>query len=168
MIVFILLSLLLAFLAGTQNEYLTLLTTPAALIIGLTAMSSCLLAGYFRKLRTTVWHDGFASSGLLVWYAYWKPLFDDDAPMFIFFPLYYTLLTSLLTLALVNKAQYFDVESVQYLRHMEKLTRIDIGMLVLFVIVSLLIPRHYALYPMAMTFFLIRHTIVVCQEAIDT
>lgn len=114
------------------------------------------------------WHDSFATGGLLVWYAYWKPLFNDDTPMFFVFPLYYALLTSIVTLALINKAQYFDQESVEYLRHLEKLTRFDMSIIVVFVLISLLITRHYALYPMAMTFFIIRHTMIVCLEIIDS
>jgi len=35
------------------------------------------------------------------------------------------------------------------------------------VLISLLITRHYALYPMAMTFFVIRHTMLICLETID-
>jgi hypothetical protein len=167
MIVFILCNLLLAILVQTQNKFLPLLSTPIALGIGLTAMSASLLVGYFKKLPTIAWHDGFAAAGLLVWYAYWKPQFNDDTPMFFVFPLYYALLTSIMTLALINKAQYFDQESVEYLRYLEKLTRFDISILVVFVMISLLITRHYALYPMAMTFFVVRHTMTVCLEIID-
>ncbi len=167
MVVFILSNLLLAIFVQTQNEVLSLLSTPFALGIGLTAMAASLLAGYLKKLPTIVWHDGFATAGLLVWYAYWKPQFDDDTPMFFFFPLYYALLTSILTLALINKAQYFDQDSIDYLHNLEKLSRFDISVIVVFVIISLLITRHYALYPMAMTFFLVRHTMIVCLEIVD-
>ncbi len=168
MIVFIIANLLLAVLVQTQNDLLSLLATPVALGIGLTAMVASLLSGYFKKLSTVAWHDGFATAGLLVWYAYWKPEFNDDTPMFFIFPLYYALLTSILTLALINKAPYFDQESIEYLRNLEKLNRFDISLIVVFVMISLLITRHYALYPMAMTFFLIRHTMIVCLEIIDS
>ncbi|MGZ4960168.1 MAG: hypothetical protein ACXV7J_13000 [Methylomonas sp.] len=168
MIVFILSSLILAILVQTQNTFLPLLATPVALGFGLAVMSTSLLAGFFKKLPSIAWHDGFATAGLLVWYAYWKPEFNDDTPMFFIFPLYYALLTSILTLALINKAPYFDQESVEYLRNLEKLTRFDISVVVVFVLISLLITRHYALYPMAMTFFLTRHTMIVCLETIDS
>lgn len=168
MIIFILSSLLLAILVQTQNAFLPLLTSPIALGIGLTAMAASLLAGYFRKLPSIAWHDGFATAGLLVWYAYWRPEFNDETPMFFIFPLYFALLTSILTLALINKAPYFDQESIEYLHNIEKLTRFDISVIVVFVLISLLITRHYALYPMAMTFFLVRHTMIVCLEIVDS
>jgi hypothetical protein len=168
MIGFILCSLLLAILVQTQNEFLSLLVCPGALGIGLTVMSASLLIGYFKKLPTIAWHDGFATAGLLTWYAYWKPQFNEGTPMFFVYPLYFALLTSIVTLMLINKAQYFDQESVEYLRHLEKFTRFDISIIVVFVIISILITRHYALYPMAMTFFVVRHTMIVCLETIDS
>lgn len=168
MIGFVLCSLLLAVLVQKQNEFLPLLATPGALGIGLTIMAASLLAGYLKKIPTVTWHDGFASSCLLVWYAYWQPQFNDDAPMFFFFPLYFALFTSIVTLALVNKSQYFDPESVEHLRYLEKSTRIHTGVMVAFVLISLLITRHYALYPITMTLFVIRHTMIACLEIIDS
>ncbi len=167
MIGFILCSLSLAVLVQNQNEFLQLLTTPVALGIGLTLMAISLLAGYLKKVPTVIWHDGFATSGLLVWYAYWAPQFNDDAPMFFFFPLYYSLLTSIVTLTLINKSEYFDQESIGRLRYLEKNSRFNISMIVVFVLISLLITRHYALYPIAMTFFIIRHTMTACLEIIN-
>jgi hypothetical protein len=167
MIGFIICSLMLAVLVQNQSNFLLLLTTPVALGIGLTIMASSLLAGYLKKAPSVIWHDAFASSCLLIWYAYWKPQFGDDAPMFFFFPLYYALLTSIVTLTLINKSQYFDHESIMHLRYLEKICRSDISAMVTFVLISLLITRHYALYPIAMTFFIIRHTMIVCLEIID-
>ena len=113
MIGFILCSVLLAALVQKQSELLQLLATPVALGISLTVMAISLLAGYLKKVPTVIWHDGFATSCLLVWYAYWAPQFDDDAPMFFFFPIYYALLTSIVTLTLINKSEDFDQESIR-------------------------------------------------------
>ncbi|TAK61699.1 hypothetical protein [Methylobacter sp.] len=167
MIGFILCSMSLAVLVQNQNAFLQSLTTPVALGIGLAIMATSLLVGYFKKAPTIAWHDGFATGCLLVWYAYWKPQFDDDAPMFFFFPLYYSLLTSIVTLALINKSQYFDQESIDHLRYLEKISRFDINVIMVLVMISLLITRHYAIYPIAMTLFIIRHTMIVCLENID-
>jgi len=134
----------------------------------LAMMAVSLLAGYLKKAPTIIWHDGFATSALLVWYAYWAPQFDDDAPMFFFFPLYYSLLTSIVTVALINKSQDFDLESIRHLRYLDKNSRFNIGMIIALVLVSLVITRHYALYPIAMTFFVIRHTMIACLETIDS
>ncbi|MDD4914856.1 MAG: hypothetical protein PHW13_07440 [Methylococcales bacterium] len=167
MTAFILCNLLLAILELSKNPYLPWLTGDAALGVGLTVMALSLLLGYLKKLPTQVWHDGFITATLLVWYASWKPLFEADAPMFIFYPLYFSLITAVVTLSLINKSAYFDQESIQHLRYMNKLTRFDFSVNIVFVLVSLLITRHYALYPMAVTFYVMRHTIVICLEKID-
>jgi hypothetical protein len=159
--------MLLAVLVQNQSEFLQLLATPVALGVGLTLMAISLLLGYLKKARTMIWHDGFASSCLLIWYAYWAPQFNDDAPMFFFFPLYYSLFTSLVTLTLINKSEYFDQESIVQLRFLEKNSRFNISVIVAFVLLSLLVTRHYALYPIAMTLFIIRHTMIACLEIID-
>lgn len=168
MIGFILCSLTLAALVQNQNQFLQLLATPVALGVGLTVMAASLMAGYLKKIPTMIWHDGFATGCLLVWYAYWQPQFGDDAPMFFFFPLYFALLTSIVTLTLINKSEYFDHESIVQLRYLEKHTRFNIGVLAVLVLISLLITRHYTLYPIAMTLFIIRHTMTVCLEIIDS
>ncbi|MCK9397507.1 MAG: hypothetical protein M0Q44_18205 [Methylobacter sp.] len=168
MIGFILCSLSLAALVQNPNHFLELLGTPVALGIGLTLMAVSLLLGYLKKIPTVTWHDGFATSCLLVWYAYWTPQFNADAPMFFFFPLYFALLTSIVTLTLINKSQYFDRESIMHLRYLEKNTHFNTGVIVGFVLISLLVTRHYALYPIAMTFFIVRHTMTACLETIDS
>ncbi len=168
MIGFVLCSLLLAVLVQTPNRFLPLLATPEAVGLGLTILAAGLLAGYLKKIPTVVWHDAFASSTLLVWYAYWQPQFPADAPMFFFFPLYFALLTSIVTITLINKSEYFDRESVEHLRYLEKSTRFNTAALVAMVLISLLITRHYALYPITMTFFIIRHTMIACLEIIDS
>jgi len=168
MIGFILCSLTLAALVQNQNQFLQLLATPVALGIGLTVIAGSLLAGYLKKAPSIIWHDGFATGCLLVWYAYWEPQFSSGAPMFFFFPLYFALLTSIVTLTLINKSEYFDQESIVQLRYLEKHTRFNISVLVGLVLISLLITRHYTLYPIAMTLFIIRHTMTVCLEIIDS
>lgn len=168
MIGFILCSISLAVLVQNHSEFLKLLATPMTLGIGLTIMATSLLVGYLKKVPTMIWHDGFATGCLLVWYAYWEPQFGGDAPMFFFFPLYFALLTSIVTVTLINKSEYFDLESIVHLRYLEKNTRFNISVLVAFVLISLLITRHYALYPIAMTFFIMRHTMIACLEIIDS
>ena len=168
MIGFVICSLLLAILVQNPNPFLQLLATPVALDIGLIIMAASLLAGYFKKAPSLIWHDGFVTSCLLVWYAYWGTQFNDDAPMFFFFPLYYALLTLVVTLSLINKSQQFDQESIEQLRHLEKSSRINVSVFIVFVLVGLLITDHYAVYPIAMTFFIFRHTLIVCLETIDS
>ena len=164
---FVVLGLLLAILVQNQSQLLQLLTTPVALGIGLTVMVASLLLGYLKKISTITWHDVFACSSLLVWFGYWSSQFDGEAPMFFFFPLYYSLLTSIVTLSLINKSQNFDLDSVVQLRFLEKSTKVHSSVFVAIVLLGILVTDHYGIYPIAMTIFIVRHTIVACLEIID-
>jgi hypothetical protein len=167
MIVFIISCLLVAFLAQNQNPYLLLLTSPIGLGVSAFVIVFSLGMAYFKKTPSLIWHDTFSTAALLLWYGYWQPQFDPNAPMFVFFPLYFALFASIVTWTLILKSQRFDTESVLALRHLNKIIRFDMPVAVVFVLVSIAIPEHYGLYMIAMTFFIMRHTIIVCLEAID-
>jgi len=167
MIIFILSDLLLAFLVETKSEFLELLNTPIAQGMALTAMVISLLLGYLKKVPTMIWHDGFASATLIVWYAFWKPLFLDEPLMFLIYPLYFAVLSAILTMALINKSPYFDQQSIEHLRYLEKIMRLDINTAIGFVLISLIVSWHYALFAVAMTFFIVRHAIAICMETVE-
>jgi hypothetical protein len=162
---FIVCSLTLSFLVQSESPYLDLLTSPVALAIGLIATAASLVGAVLKKMPSAVWYDLFAVGTLLTWFAYWRQLFTGDAPMFYFFPLYYTLLTSVVALLFINRIERFDAESIAQLRFLEKHMRFDTSAIVVFVLVSLAITRHYLLYPIAMTLFVMRFMLTRCLEA---
>jgi hypothetical protein len=164
--IFIIYCLLLSFLVHSQSSYLPLLVTPVAVNVGWVLVGFCLLAGLFKKLPSSVWHDGFAVGTLLVWYGDWQPLFDGDAPMFRIFPVYYAILSLWLTLAFINRSAQFDAETRYTLRYLQRLIRFDTRMMAGLLIFSLLFPEQYLLYPIAMTLFMVRFTMQRCLEII--
>lgn len=163
---FIVFSLLLSFLVQSESPYLALLTSPIALILGLIATATGLIGALLKKLPSTVWHDLFAAGTLATWFAYWHQIFNDDAPMFYFFPLYFALLTSVIALLFINRIEHFDYESIVQLRFLEKNARLDTPAIVAFVLASVVITRHYMLYPIAMTLFVVRYMLTRCLESV--
>ncbi len=127
-----------------------------------------LLAGCFKKLPGGIWHDGFACCGLWVWYGYWEPLFSQGSPQFHLFPLYFAVLCAWMLLAVINKSRYFDAQSRDALRYLQKyLARFDTCLAAGGVLISLALPEHYLLYPIIMTLFIIRGTLERCLEIIE-
>jgi hypothetical protein len=161
---FIVCSLALSFLVQNESPYMAWLTSPAALAIGLIAAVASLAGAVLKKMPSAVWYDLFAVGTLLTWFAYWHQQFSNEAPMFYFFPLYYALLTSVIALLFVNRAERFDYESVEQLRYWEKQARFDTPAVVAFVLVSIVITRHYLLYPIAMTLYVMRYMLTRCLE----
>ena len=167
--IFIICCLLLAFLVKSQSVYLPFLIGPSIWVAGLSLAAVFLLAGCLKKLSSSVWHDGFASGALWAWYADWQPLFNSEAPMFYVFPVYFALLSAWMTLAIVNKSARFDAASRESLRYLQNnLARFDTRLLAGLVLISLLLPEHYLLYPIAMTLFIVRYTLQRCLEIIES
>lgn len=169
MSIFIVCCLLLAFLVKSQSVYLSFLLEQWVWVAGSAAALVFLLLGWWKKLSSTVWHDGFATAVLWAWYSDWQPLFDHDAPMLYLFPIYYALLTGWMTLTVINKSPRFDSASRDYLIYLQhNLARFDTGLLACLVLVSLFVSEHYLLYPIAMTLFIVRFTLQRCLEIIES
>ena len=167
--IFIICCLLLAFLVKSQSVYLPYMIDQYVWIVGVSLAVIFLLAGWLKKLSSTVWHDGFAACLLWAWYADWEPLFNSDTPMFYVFPIYFALLSAWMTLAIVNKSERFDTESrvtLRYLQH--NLVRFDTRLLATLVLISLMLPDHYLIYPIVMTLFIVRYTLQRCFEIIES
>jgi hypothetical protein len=162
--VFIVCSLTLSMLVQSESPLLIFLQSTVALVLGLAATIVSLLGAIAKKLPNAVWFDLFATGTLVTWFAYWRKIFNADAPMFYFFPLYYTLLASAMALLFINRVERFDNESITQLRFLDQHLRLDAPAIVVFVLVSLAITRHYMLYPIAMTLFIVRYMLTRCLE----
>ncbi|MGR8929070.1 MAG: hypothetical protein ACU836_00415 [Gammaproteobacteria bacterium] len=160
--------LLLVFLLKSQSVYLPLLLNQWVWggAAGLALL--CFAGGCGKKLSSSVWHDGYASAMLWVWYGTWQPLFSTDAPMFFWFPIYFAVLTAWLSWGLIGKAARFDRDSLEALRYFQtRLARFDTRLIAVLLFIAVLVPEHYLLYPLAMTLFAVRYTFQRCLEIAD-
>lgn len=166
--IFVICALLLGVLVKIQSGYLPLLLSQSLWMTSAGLAIICLVAGCLKKLSSSVWHDGFATGILWAWYGNWQPLFSTDAPMFYVFPWYYALLSTWLTLSIVNKSERFDAQSRESLAYIQRnLARVDSCAVGVFVMISLMLPDHYLLYPITMTAFIVRHTLQRCLEIVE-
>ena len=165
--VFILCSLLLTTLVQNHNPYLPLLNDEPVWLSAGGLAALFILLGWLKKLPAMIWQDGFACSGLLAWYAYWKPLFSPDSPLFYAFPIYFSLLAIWMLTAFINKGSRFDDESRALMRILEKhLSGFDSCLMAAIALIFIALPEHYLSYPLAMTFFILRATFQRCIENI--
>lgn len=167
--VFIVSCLLLGFLVKTQSLYLPILLNEAVWWSAGVFAVLCFIAGCLGKLSSSTWHDGFASGVIWAWYGGWQPLFDSEAPMFYWFPLYYALLATWVFLALINRASRFDQASREALRYLQdNLARFDTRILAGLLLLSLALTEHYLTYPLTMTLFILRYglqrSLEICES----
>lgn len=111
---------------------------------------------FFKKLPTASGYDLFASSTLIIWFAYWKLLFNEDSPLFFFYPLYFVFMTTFIELFFIRQSHNIDSETFNRMRSLAKNSLIQPWVIMLGVLVSLVLPQHYLLYPIIMTLLMMR------------
>ena len=164
MLLFILLSLTLCFMVQTASFFLSVLVSPLFIYIGLVLAIISMAGITFKKMPATICYDIFASSILIVWFAYWKPLFNEDSPIFFFYPLYFALMTAFVSLFVIGPQYKIDDESFNFMKSFVKKSIYQPWVLMLCVLASLELEQHFLLYPVMMTFLIIRFALSSCLE----
>jgi len=165
---FIALSLALCFLVQTASPLQSLLVTPLIIYIGLAVAIISILGSLFKKLSAIIWYDIFSSSTLLVWFAYWKPLFKDDSPIFFFYPVYFALMTAFVTLFFIGQRHKIDDESFRLMQFLSKKSITEPWVVMICVLGSLELQQHFMLYPVMMTLLIMRFALASCMEGLAT
>ena len=161
---FIALSLALCFMVQTASSLQSVLITPILIYISLAIAIISIFGSLFKKLSAIIWYDIFAGSTLIVWFAYWKPLFKDDSPIFFFYPVYFALMTAFVSLFFIGQRHKIDDESFRLMQLLSKKSIIQPWVVMLCVLVSLELQQHFMLYPVMMTLLIMRFALASCLE----
>ena len=161
---FIALSLALCLMVQTASVLQSAFITPLLIYIGLAVAVIGILGSLFKKLSSVVWFDIFSSGTLLVWFAYWKPLFKDDSPIFFYYPIYFALMTAFVTLFFIGQRHKIDDESFRLMQVLAKKSIIQPWVVMLCVLGSLELQQQFMLFPVMMTLLIMRFTLASCLE----
>jgi len=161
---FIALSLALCFMVQSASSLESALVTPILIYIGLTIAITSIFGSLLRKFSALIWYDIFSSSTLLVWFAYWKPVFKDDSPVFFFYPLYFALMTAFVSLFFIGQRHKIDNESYRLMGLLSKKSIIQPWVVMLCVLGSLELQQHFMLYPTLMTILILKFALESCLE----
>jgi hypothetical protein len=162
--IFIVLSLCLSYLVQTANSVQILLVSPLMVYIGLAFAVISITGIFFKKFQEKNWYDIFASSALLTWFASWKPFFNEDSPIFFFFPLYFALTTAFASLVLVGQRQQVDRQTYDYMRAFVEKSGMEPWILMILILGSLKLQHHFMLFPVLMTLLLVRFALSACLQ----
>lgn len=161
---FITVSLILSFSGQFASSVQSLLISPLFIYIG-TGVAILSIAGViFKKLPTKIGYDIFAGSTLLVWFAYWKMLFNEDSPIFFFFPLYFAFMTAFVSLFLINQRHKIDYETFRRMQSLSEMKGLQPWFVMSCVLVTLEFQKHYLLFPVMMTLLIMRFALSSCLE----
>ena len=161
---FIALSLVLCFMVQTASSLQSLLVTPLLIYISLAVAIISIIGSLFKKKSAIIWYDIFAGSTLIIWFAYWKPLFKDDSPLFFFYPLYFALMTAFVSLFFIGQRDKIDDESFRLMGLLSKKSIYQPWVVMLCVLGSLELQQHFMLYPTMMTLLIFRFALASCLE----
>lgn len=164
MLYFIALSLGLCFLQEFASSLQTILVSTIFIYAGLATALVGIAGLYFNKLSDIVSYEIFSSGTLFLWFAYWKPLFEPDALMFFFYPLYFAVMSAFIMLVFSDQGHRIDKESLNYMRYLDKERVIPAWFLMVCILASLEARQHYQLYPVLMTLLMLRVAFSSCLK----
>jgi hypothetical protein len=159
---FIVLCLILSFLVQSGHPFQNLLIMPWLTYSGVAIAAIIALGVSFNKLKSLIWFDFFASSVLLAWFSYWKPLFAADAPMFFFFPVYFIVINVFVSVFFIGQRDRIDRESFDYMQKFSQHSMTQPWLIMLYVLVSLELLEHFLQFPVAMTLLILRFALSGC------
>lgn len=165
MIVFIAISLMLSFIVQTSNPLRTVLSSHLLIYIGLAGAVIGIIASILKKWSDRICYNLFASSALLLWFAYWQPIFKEESPIFFFFPLYFAIIASFFSLAFISRRDKIDNETLRQMRILSEKVGLQPWVIMLGVLGSLELQEHFQVFPVMMTMLLLRFTLSRCIES---
>jgi hypothetical protein len=155
---------MLAVIVQTESPIQTTLVSPIVVYVGLTVAVATIIASYFKRLPESFSYDLFASSILFAWFAYWKPLFVTDSPIFFFFPIYFALVVALVSLFFIGQRHNIDRDSLQQMQAIVDSGVIAPWLVMMCVTVTLYFENRFIQFPTMMTLLAIRYALSGCLK----
>jgi hypothetical protein len=165
MLVFITLCLGLCFIQQFAASLQTILVSPLFIYVGLAVALLGIVLTFLNKWPEVVGYEIFSSGTLLLWFAYWKPLFKPDSPIFFSYPLFFAMMSAFITLFLSGQGHRIDKQSLLYMQKFDKERMMPAWSVMLCVLGSLQVLQHYQLYPVLMVLLMLRFAFSNCLKA---
>jgi hypothetical protein len=162
--IFIVLCLALALIVQINSPIQTQLVSDSVLYAGLGIGILTIIGSFLNKISEEISYDIFSSSILFAWFAYWKPLFVNDSPIFFFFPVYLALMTAFVSLFFVGQRHKIDKESLQRMQAFVKSGVIPSWLIMLCVMVTLYFENRFIQFPVMMTLLMFRYALSSCLK----
>jgi hypothetical protein len=131
---------------------------------GLAIGAITIICSYFKKIPENVSYDIFSCSILLAWFAYWKPLFVKDSPIFFFFPIYFAIITAFVSLFFIGQRHKIDRDSLQRMQAIVDSGIIQPWFVMICVTVTLYFENRFIQFPTMMTLLITRYALSGCLK----
>jgi hypothetical protein len=162
--VFVVLCLVLALIVQTGSQLQIVLISSVVIYVGLAIAIVAIVSSFFKIMPENIGYDLFSSSTLLAWFAYWKPLFVNDSPIFFFFPVYFALIIAFAALFLIGQRHKIDWDSLQRMQAIVDSGVVQPWFVMVCVLVTLYFENRFIQYPVMMTLLTMRYALSGCLK----
>ena len=156
---FIVVNLLLSFFAQDEGLVKEVLLIPLLMYICIGIASICLALSVVKKCQRNITFDLFASSIALVWFSYWQPYFKDDAPMFFIYPVYFAMLTAIISLVVNGHHTRVDKHTFVAMQAFSSRVIIQPWIIMSCLFISIALYQNFLFFPTMMTLMVIRYAL---------
>jgi hypothetical protein len=162
---FLIFAIAFSYLVQTENYLLPVLVSSVVIYLSISVALIVIAGIIFKKIPEKYGYDFFAISVLILWYAYWRPEFGDDSPIFFVFPLYFVFMIGFVSLFFIAQRNKIDVASFRYMKKIEKHPLFKPWIIMLGILASLDVIEHYLLFPILMTLLIVRFALSGCLKS---
>jgi hypothetical protein len=162
--IFVVLCLALAAVVQTGSPIQAVLVSPAFIYGGLAIAIAAIIGTAVKKLPEAISYDIFASSTLFVWFAYWKPLFVPESPIFFFFPIYFALIVAFAALFFIGQRHKIDQDSLQRMQTIADSGVVAPWVVMICVLVTIYFENRFIQFPTFMTLLTMRYALSGCLK----
>lgn len=160
-------SLVYCYLVWNDSDYLTVLSSHTSLYFGLGSIGFSIVISLLPRIYYGYKYDLFSVGCLIVWFADWSQIFGLEAPIFYVYPVYFAVLSVIITHSVINQRAKFDENQLKLIHIMSDWKPLNPLVLAFATLGSLSLPKHYLLYPIFMTFLYIRYCLTVCVNDVE-
>jgi hypothetical protein len=161
---FVVLCLILAGIVQSESTLQAVLVSPYVLYGCLTIAVATIIGSFFKRIPEAISYDIFTSSTLFAWFAYWKPLFVRDSPIFFFFPIYFALIIAFVALFFIGRRNKIDKDSLRRMQGIVDSGVIEPWFMMACVLVTLYFENRFIQFPTMMTLLTMRYTLSACLK----
>lgn len=164
MYIFILLNMFLVFFLNSDSSVQLLFQSEYSLYIGifLLVLNFVSIGSQTKRIPFSLCYDLFAVGSVLVWLSYWPPFFREESPLFYVFSLYFSFITAFFSLLFKTQKESLGVDDIKNLQMLSNYRLTSPLIFLTAVIMSLVFPGHFLLFPVAITLLIIRFSLTDC------
>ncbi len=129
------------------------------------AVSAAVLLGWRGWLASRWSYDLLLWGSLWLWLAGWLPIFSSEAPVFRAYPVYFVLLDALTGHFVLGHRARWSIEERRMLDWLARQWWFDGRLLAGLVLLSLLLPKYYLIYPLAIGLLTVRVALAMALES---